>query len=104
MTVSIAAELSNGMDVWWDGSTRVYIDAPPELRGNVAGLCGTFTDNQKDDFLTPEGDVEQNHIAFANKWKATEVTNYVSTRFIHHPLNNYDTHPPSCIKLGLMQQ
>lgn len=68
-----AAEMSNGVDVLWDGQSRAYVDAPPELRGQVEGLCGTFTDNQKDDFLTPEGDVEQNHIAFANKWKTSEV-------------------------------
>ncbi|XP_071530009.1 uncharacterized protein [Panulirus ornatus] len=68
----IMVELSNGLDVWWDGQTRVYIDAPADFRGMTAGLCGTFTDNQRDDFLTPEGDIEQNAIAFANKWKTSE--------------------------------
>lgn len=66
-------ELSNGLDVWWDGQTRVYVDAPADFRGMTAGLCGTFTDNQRDDFLTPEGDIEQSAIAFANKWKTSEV-------------------------------
>nr|XP_045582100.1 uncharacterized protein LOC123745535 [Procambarus clarkii] len=68
----LMVELGNGLDVWWDGQTRVYIDAPAEFRGMTAGLCGTFTDNQRDDFLTPEGDVEQNVIAFSNKWKTSE--------------------------------
>ncbi|KAK3857259.1 hypothetical protein Pcinc_036476, partial [Petrolisthes cinctipes] len=65
-------ELSNGLDIWWDGETRVYVDAPPEFRGETAGLCGTFTDNQRDDFLTPQADIEQNPVAFANKWKTSE--------------------------------
>lgn len=69
-----AVELPNGLDVWWDGQTRAYVDAPADMRGQVSGLCGTFTDNQKDDFLTPEGDVEQNHVAFANKWKTSDVS------------------------------
>ncbi|XP_063867870.1 uncharacterized protein LOC135104399 [Scylla paramamosain] len=68
----IMVELSNGLDVWWDGQTRVYVDAPADFRGETAGLCGTFTDNQRDDFLTPQGDIEQNAIAFANKWKTSE--------------------------------
>lgn len=36
------------------------------------GLCGTFNSNQNDDFLTPENDVEQSVIPFANKWKTNE--------------------------------
>ncbi|KAG7174166.1 SCO-spondin-like 1, partial [Homarus americanus] len=43
-----------------------------KFRGETAGLCGTFTDNQRDDFLTPEGDIEQDVVAFANKWKTSE--------------------------------
>lgn len=38
----------------------------------LKGLCGTFNGNQKDDFLTPEGDIEQNPVSFANKWKTKE--------------------------------
>jgi hypothetical protein len=45
----------DGAKVWWDGSTRAYIDAPPSYRGKTLGLCGTFNSNMKDDFLTPEG-------------------------------------------------
>ena len=72
--VFLTAELPNGLHVWWDGQTRAYIDAPKEFREKTSGLCGTFTDNQKDDFLTPEGDIEQNPIAFANKWKVSEAS------------------------------
>jgi len=36
------------------------------------GLCGTFTENQKDDFVTPDGDIEPVAISFANKWKMNE--------------------------------
>jgi hypothetical protein len=39
----------------------------------LQGLCGTFNQNQNDDFLTPEGDIEQDVVAFANKWKTHEV-------------------------------
>ena len=31
------------------------------------GLCGTFSGNQYDDFLTPQNDVEENPTEFANQ-------------------------------------
>ncbi|XP_071530011.1 hemocytin-like isoform X2 [Panulirus ornatus] len=77
----IAVELKNyGLEVWWDGVYNVHIDAMARMRGLTAGLCGTFNDNQRDDFLTPEGDIEQNPIAFANKWKT-------SGKCLDEPLN-----------------
>ncbi|XP_068082174.1 hemocytin [Anabrus simplex] len=71
-SIFLLVEMPNGLVVWWDGATRVYVDAPAILHGQTQGLCGTFNMNQKDDFLTPEGDVEQSVTAFANKWKTQE--------------------------------
>jgi hypothetical protein len=31
----IAVDLPNGLEVWWDGVTRVYIDAPASFQGNT---------------------------------------------------------------------
>lgn len=41
----------------------------PTLLAQVQGLCGTFTWNQQDDFLTPAGDVETSTAAFASKFQ-----------------------------------
>lgn len=35
----------------------------------MQGLCGTFTWNQQDDFLTPAGDVETSTAAFVSKFQ-----------------------------------
>ena len=44
-------------------------DCPvPTPAAQVQGLCGTFTRNQQDDFLTPAGDVETSITAFASKF------------------------------------
>lgn len=43
-----------------------------DYSGQTKGLCGTFSENQKDDFITPDGDIEPAAIAFANKWKTNE--------------------------------
>lgn len=49
------------------------------------GLCGTFNLNQKDDFLTPEGDIEQSTQAFANKWKTREACADLDLTEPEHP-------------------
>ncbi|KAL3223928.1 hypothetical protein MRX96_027003 [Rhipicephalus microplus] len=51
------------------GRGRLHIDSPASLSGQLQGLCGTNNRNQKDDFLTPAGDVEGNVRAFVDKWK-----------------------------------
>ncbi|PNF36643.1 hypothetical protein B7P43_G19101, partial [Cryptotermes secundus] len=79
-SIFLLVDLPNGLEIWWDGVTRVYIDAPASFQGNTKGLCGTFNQNQNDDFLTPEGDVEQDVAAFANKWKTNEVCEDVLER------------------------
>ncbi|KAJ9596531.1 hypothetical protein L9F63_012430, partial [Diploptera punctata] len=103
-SIFLMVELPNGLEVWWDGVTRVYIDAPAKFRDNTKGLCGTFNLNQKDDFLTPENDVEQDVVAFANKWKTKEVCSNVKEKEVStHPCDvnphNRATAEKHCAKL-----
>lgn len=51
----------------------------------MQGLCGTFNNNQKDDFLTPENDVEHSVIPFANKWKTSEKCNDIPEKLLQDP-------------------
>ncbi|XP_068629642.1 hemocytin [Battus philenor] len=81
----IIVQLPIKVDLWWDGNTRVFVDVPAEFHQSTKGLCGTFNLNQKDDFLTPEGDVEQSAFAFANKWKTREFCNDIATKEPEHP-------------------
>ncbi|KAF6208903.1 hypothetical protein GE061_014645, partial [Apolygus lucorum] len=71
-SIFLQVDLSDGLDVMWDGSTRVYIHAPPSLKEKTKGLCGTFNGVQSDDFLTPENDVEEDPAVFGNKWKTKD--------------------------------
>jgi von Willebrand factor len=68
----VVVDFQGGFKIWWDGQTRVYIDAPASFRGKTQGLCGTFNANLQDDFLTPEGDVETAIAPFADKWRTKE--------------------------------
>lgn len=69
----------------------------------IQGLCGTFNLNQKDDFLTPENDVEQSALAFANKWKTREFCTDVETVEPEHPckanIENKEAAEKYCSKL-----
>ncbi|XP_075237780.1 hemolectin [Lycorma delicatula] len=82
-SIFLQVKLPNGIVVWWDGQTRVYIDAPPLIEGKTQGLCGTFTYMQKDDFLTPEGDIESDVVSFANKWRTHESCDNVKQDSTH---------------------
>ncbi|XP_011303247.1 hemocytin [Fopius arisanus] len=84
-SIFVVAELANGLEIWWDGVSRVYVNAPPEFQGKTKGLCGTFTGNQRNDFLTPFGDVEQSVVDFANKWKVTEQCEDIPQKDFSHP-------------------
>ncbi|EDW29183.1 GL18548 [Drosophila persimilis] len=54
----LTVTFDDGLVVWWNSQSTVHIDAPYSYFDNTAGLCGTFNDNTKDDFLTPDGDYE----------------------------------------------
>ncbi|XP_049862899.1 hemocytin [Schistocerca gregaria] len=95
----VVVKLPNGLKVFWDGATRVYVDAPPSLRGKTKGLCGTFNSNQKDDFLTPEGDTEQTIAAFANKWKTQGECADEPEKTSSHPCDNNIQNKEAAIRL-----
>ncbi|KAK3611485.1 hypothetical protein CHS0354_039098 [Potamilus streckersoni] len=79
------AELSNGITILWDGRTRLYITAPPQFIGKTKGLCGTYDFNQKNDFLTPQKDIETNPNVFGNRWKTEPNCLDVNQDAIHNP-------------------
>ncbi|XP_045445614.1 hemocytin-like [Melitaea cinxia] len=99
----IIIHLPMKVDLWWDGSTRVFVDVPPSFHEQTKGLCGTFNLNQKDDFLTPEGDVEQSALAFANKWKTREFCDDVAVKEPENPckvnVQNKDSAEKYCSQL-----
>lgn len=81
----VLVDFKAGIKVWWDGVTRVYIDADASFRGKTKGLCGTFNSNVKDDFLTPEGDIESATGLFADKWKTKETCDFPVQQEPMHP-------------------
>lgn len=72
-TEMILVEFADGVRIWFDGVSRLAVDVPALYRGQTEGLCGTFTDNIEDDFLTPEGDHETTVLPFVDKWRVEET-------------------------------
>ncbi|KAL0894249.1 hypothetical protein ABMA27_014259 [Loxostege sticticalis] len=99
----VIVQLPLKVDIWWDGNTRVFVDVPPSFQDKTKGLCGTFNLKQNDDFLTPEGDVEQSTLAFANKWKTREFCADLDTKEPDHPckanVENKEAAEKYCSKL-----
>ncbi|XP_041365590.1 SCO-spondin-like, partial [Gigantopelta aegis] len=62
---------SLGINIMWDKGTRVYIQLSTMHRNKVAGLCGNFNGDQKDDFKMPQGGPPSvSATAFGDSWKA----------------------------------
>lgn len=34
-SIFLVIHLPNGLEIWWDGISRVYINAPPEFHGKI---------------------------------------------------------------------
>ncbi|XP_071503197.1 mucin-5B-like [Diadema antillarum] len=63
-----AAVLANGLTILYDGNDHVVVMADERHINSTCGLCGTYNNNQRDDFYTEAGDIESNSASFANKW------------------------------------
>ncbi|XP_075139481.1 uncharacterized protein LOC142214433 [Leptodactylus fuscus] len=48
---------------------QVYVEADPQHKDKLSGLCGNFNDIQADDFKSPAGVLEGTGSSFGNLWK-----------------------------------
>ena len=72
-----------GLDVKWDGISRIYVTVQPQFRDMTCGLCGTFNGKQKDELTTKESVIETSVTAFGNSWKVNSACN--DTQPLRHP-------------------
>ncbi|XP_066413022.1 IgGFc-binding protein-like [Molothrus aeneus] len=64
----IVIDTSLGIQVKFDGDQELFILVDESLKGQLCGLCGTFNDNQQDDFLNPDKVLEQDPNKFGDSW------------------------------------
>ena len=66
---------ADGALVYWDGQEDLMIKIPdtfktkPETGHQVFGLCGTYDDNPKNDFVNAQGILAGSMKEFLNTWK-----------------------------------
>ncbi|KAM8871057.1 IgGFc-binding protein-like isoform 2-T2 [Spinachia spinachia] len=61
-----------GVKVSFDWSTLVMVSLSSSYFGNVAGLCGNYNNNKKDEFTTPRGILAVNLTQWAGTWSAKD--------------------------------
>ncbi|XP_055738499.1 zonadhesin-like [Salvelinus fontinalis] len=63
-------ETTFGLRMLLDDQSRLFLQLDERYKGKMCGLCGTYSDDQGDDFLTPNGTKpETNVVTFANSWR-----------------------------------
>lgn len=65
---SVIIDTSLGIQIKFDGDQELFILVDESLKGQLCGLCGTFNDNQLDDFLKPDKVPEQDPNKFGDSW------------------------------------
>ncbi|NWW90125.1 FCGBP protein, partial [Rhynochetos jubatus] len=68
----VVIDTSLGFQVKFDGDQELFILVDESLKGQLCGLCGTFNDNQLDDFLKPDQVLEQDPNKFGDSWLVKE--------------------------------
>lgn len=58
-----------GLRLLFNGRDRLFVQVDERHEGEVCGLCGTYSGNQFDDFLTPGGVLVPHAHEFASSWK-----------------------------------
>nr|XP_006820368.1 PREDICTED: mucin-2-like [Saccoglossus kowalevskii] len=72
-SIYMKVTLTNGIRIFWDNRMRVRIKISVNHFNQTCGLCGTFNNNQLDDFYTSEGNIETSPVNFGNKCKVDET-------------------------------
>ena len=55
LLICIQAVMANGLTILFDGNNRVAVMVDERHLNATCGLCGTYNNNQRDDFYTEAG-------------------------------------------------
>ena len=72
-TLFVKFETTDGINVFWDGKTRLYLKVSSSYQNALSGLAGNFNGKTIDDFVTPSGDLSHSEIDFGNSWVVPDL-------------------------------
>ena len=61
--------MAGSIDLYWDGQYQLSVTASQSWRGRLCGLCGNYSNNSRDDYLTRSGDVAATINQFVSSWE-----------------------------------
>ena len=67
----------------WNNVYNVRVTVRGRYINRTAGLCGTYNDNEDDDFWTPDGRNAADPVEFGNSWKVDPECD--NATFVQHP-------------------
>ncbi|XP_063297781.1 uncharacterized protein LOC134586215 [Pelobates fuscus] len=76
-----------GLELQFDGDHELFVRIKENYKGKLCGLCGTYNDDRKDDFMTPDGNVVQDVNDFGNSWRVEDN---------EWPCDSTPPPPPTC--------
>ncbi|XP_028406460.1 IgGFc-binding protein-like, partial [Dendronephthya gigantea] len=58
-----------GLEIFWNNAANVRVTVLGRYKNQTDGLCGTYNDMTSDDFMTWNGSIVTDPVAFGNSWK-----------------------------------
>lgn len=65
---------TSGIDLYWDGSSRLSVTVAQKWKGKLCGLCGNYNDDSTDDFQTRVGSLATTSLEFADSWQNNNIS------------------------------
>lgn len=64
----VVLETTFGLRMVVDGQNRFFLQVDDSYKYQLCGLCGTYSEQQDDDFIKPSGQNATDPLEFADSW------------------------------------
>lgn len=62
-----------GLSILFNGEHRLFVLVDERYKGQMCGLCGTYSGSQFDDFVSPDGELVGMPDLFGNSWRVADT-------------------------------